>query len=161
MRNANADTSYIMPYDCNPSNLEDTAITVDYLRKAIEKISSEQILLIVDNTSEYDIFNPETSAVFTSISNNKTTIMIASENSQRGGIYKRNGATLFTSYIIEGLKGIADEISGNSDGFVTISELANYAKSEVGKYTDARGKKQTPFCNVADLSLLMPLISVK
>ncbi|MCD4658104.1 MAG: caspase family protein [Planctomycetes bacterium] len=121
IRDANAGISYILPYDCIPTNLEETAITVDFLRKTFGKISSEQKLLIVDNTSEFDIFNSETSAVFTGIANNKTTTMLASDKTQRGGMYKRNGTTLFTSYIIEGLTGKADEMSGNNDGFVTVS----------------------------------------
>ncbi len=52
---------------------------------------------------------------------------------------------VFFHFVIEGLKGNADEESGNRDGKVTLGELASYTSTEVYKFVDrTRNDEQLP-----------------
>ena len=52
---------------------------------------------------------------------------------------------VFFHFVIQGLKGKADEESGNRDGKVTLGELASYTSTEVYKYVDrTRNDEQLP-----------------
>ena len=52
---------------------------------------------------------------------------------------------VFFHFVIEGLKGKADEESGNRDGKVTLGELASYTSTEVYKFVDrTRNDEQLP-----------------
>jgi formylglycine-generating enzyme required for sulfatase activity len=52
---------------------------------------------------------------------------------------------VFFHFVIQGLKGKADEESGNRDGKVTLGELASYTSTEVYRYVDrTRNDEQLP-----------------
>ena len=52
---------------------------------------------------------------------------------------------VFFHFVIQGLKGKADEESGNRDGKVTLGELASYTSTEVYKFVDrTRNDEQLP-----------------
>lgn len=57
---------------------------------------------------------------------------------------------VFSRYIIEGLKGEADntQIAGNEDGIVTFSELASYVETGVSDWALDKGKKQRPYTGI-------------
>lgn len=57
---------------------------------------------------------------------------------------------VFTRYVIDGLKGQADnsKISGNEDGIITFSELAAYVEEGVSNWALNEGKRQRPYTKI-------------
>lgn len=67
--------------------------------------------------------------------------------------WKEKGHGVFSYYLLEGLKGYADE---NHDGFVDLSELHHYLTRLVQEWAFHNGKVQTPVIE-ANFSGLLPL----
>ncbi len=63
-----------------------------------------------------------------------TFILCASDTNQRSWVSEEWQQTIFTHYIVEGLKGAAD---GNNDTRVTIGELEHYVRAQVPQWVRA------------------------
>jgi len=75
---------------------------------------------------------------------------------------------VFTRYVIDGLKGGADDtkIAGNGDGIVTFSELVSFVEKGVSNWALNKGKKQRPYTGIfsekyGDLALSVYILDDK
>lgn len=153
---------YLVPHDGQLADLARTALKDDELEEAIGNLPARQVVVILDACYSgggttvlraRGITNPavtaapagralvEASAGRVVISASKSD-QPAFEDDQRGG--------LFTSFLLEGLRGGADL---NSDGAVTVLELFQFVSPQLREYTRRTYQvEQTPVLEVRVLS---------
>jgi Tol biopolymer transport system component len=129
------------------SRLRATAIKSDYIREAMDQSRSKRQVLILDCCNS-GAFPPGTKAelggpmgmakAFQGYGRFVLTASDATQLAWEGDqVIGETDKSLFTHFLIKGLKGEAD---GDSDGRITVDELYDYAYDEISKVTP----KQTP-----------------
>ena len=138
------DQGYLLAYDAKAVNyMGSGTYPVEMLQKVIQTLSLKlnvEVLLITDACRAGKLAGSETGGVaatneglaqkaanevrILSCESNQSSV----ENEQWGG-----GRGLFSYYLIDGLKGLADE---DEDQVVIIREIRNYLRDEVAKWAD-------------------------
>ncbi len=139
---------YLAVKDTDRSYLRSTAIKSDFVREAMDQSRSRRQVLILDCCNS-GAFGQGTKAA-TGVSIGTSTafesgygriILTASDSTQFAWegdrVIGETQNSLFTHYLVEGLKGPADR---NGDGQITVDELYDYAYEKVKLATP----KQTP-----------------
>jgi formylglycine-generating enzyme required for sulfatase activity/uncharacterized caspase-like protein len=139
---------YLAVKNTNRAKLKSTAIKSDYVRDAMDQSRSKRQVLILDCCNSGAFAQGTKSATGVSIgtatafdSGYGRIILTASDSTQFAWegdkVIGNTNNSLFTHYLVEGLKGEADH---NSDGRITVDDLYDYAYEKVRLATP----KQTP-----------------
>jgi uncharacterized caspase-like protein len=141
-------TLYLAVKNTNRTRLRATAIRSDYIREAMDQSRSKRQVLILDCCNSGAFEQGTKAATGVSIGTASTfdagygrIILTASDSTQFAWegdkVIGKTDNSLFTHYLVEGLKGEADL---DSDGYITVDELYDYAYEQVKRATP----KQTP-----------------
>lgn len=143
---------YLMAYDSKPGDLESTAVHVSS-DKIVEHIEAKASLMITDTCHSkeagdlrFETAGPRLMELIHRTAPIPNRILLASTRT-RDLVWKyspfRNGA--FTHYLLEGLRGEADQ---DNDSCVTVKEASDYAIKELANFTG--GAQRAFFEGIAD-----------
>lgn len=146
--NPTTGAGYLMPYEADPSYLDETAYPVTQLYAELAKLPTKDVTVVLDacfsGQGERSLFakgtrplvplqktrGPENAAVIAAASGSQIS---ASDHEARHG--------LLTYHLLAGLHGGADE---NGDGKITTAELFAYARPAVERAAKLQNVEQTP-----------------
>jgi uncharacterized caspase-like protein len=142
---------YIITHDTIRDDMSQTAISMAELRRYIDSnVKSRQLIFLLDTCHSAGVSSRGVLALTNNLSN-LYLLWLLSEGKGRAIITSSdvdevsnesdkwgNGHGVFTYYLLEGMKGGADE---NRDRLVTLGELFRYVRDRV---QDATERKQTP-----------------
>jgi len=139
---------YLVPYDANPQDIENTCISMKEIEDRLARIKAREILVILDASFGGDpesrslAGNSEPAKILENFLEQPGHCVLLSGKPCEGAMEisdHRHG--VFTFYMLEGLKGPAD---GNKDEVITLEELHNYLSSKVAEETEMEGNAQHP-----------------
>ncbi|MDJ0636340.1 MAG: SUMF1/EgtB/PvdO family nonheme iron enzyme [Xenococcaceae cyanobacterium MO_188.B29] len=171
------ENKYLLTHDTEHDDISGTALEMEAINSALKKtIKAKKVIILADTCHSgginyRDINNVENR----SINNNsdQVTRYLQQLNNFKGGIaivtsaeatqlsqegkQWGGGHGVFTHFILEGMRGKADE---NNDGIVTAGELFEYVRENVKRATNS---KQIPFidANRFDRSLPVAITEIK
>jgi hypothetical protein len=132
---------YLVPADASPDYIEINGYPLDVFYANLGKVPARSLTIVVDAcfsgetpdiAGKVSTFlrdaSPLTIKPFTEELPPNATVMTAASGSQIASWYPDKRHSLFTYYLLKGLKGEAD---GNQDKAVTLSELDSYVRSRV------------------------------
>lgn len=135
--NVKTGDAFLVPYDGDPSFIDQTGYSLKRLYEALGKLPAKEIIVALDScfsgaggksviakgarplvmNLEHDIIPVK-----------NMTVLSASSGDQISSSYEEKGHGLFTYFMLKGIKGEGDT---NGDGAVEIGELFNYIKPQV------------------------------
>lgn len=135
---------YLIPVNGNRDRLHSTAISMSQIEDLSYLIPSRQLLFIIDACKSGLAGHLHKGGPLTSTTRKQVEEFIKSNGRQiltatgpdedaYGGRDKWNGLSIYSYYLIRGLKGEADN---NKDGVVTVYELLNYLRDKIPKEVD-------------------------
>ena len=129
--------AYLVPYDGDPSFIDQTGYSLNRMYDSLGKLPAKQIIVALDSCfsgaggrsvlaegSRPLVMNLRTFAVLSK----NMTIITAASGDQISSTYKDKGHGLFTYFM---LKGIKDGNGTRQDGSININDLFNYVKPQV------------------------------
>lgn len=128
--------AYLVPYDGDPSFLEQTGYPLKRLYESLGKLDSNQVTVVLDScfsgAGGKSVLAKGARPIVMSIENplmprQNTIVFSASSGEQISSTYQEKGHGLFTYFM---LKGIKNEVERNTNN-VDIGELHEYIKSQV------------------------------
>ncbi len=151
------ETVYLLPYDTDPNHLAATAIPMREIDEALREILlARQVIILADACHSANIAggiggrnlenNKAVNKSLKGLGDAKGGIALlssasaneeAQEDRRWGG-----GHGVFTHFLLEGLRGRADDTP--QDGQVSVGELFEYVRANVIEATKNQPKKQTP-----------------
>ncbi len=139
--------AYFMPFDANPALLDDKGMEMrKFLEQITRKINAKMIVFFADACHSGSAFgakgsdnrfstllNEQWSEIF---KNRDNTCVVISSSGVNQSSYEDQGLKhgIFTYYLIEGLKGKADQTSKSPDGTVRAGELRSFLDERVGEH---------------------------
>ncbi|MFC1546453.1 PorV/PorQ family protein [bacterium] len=137
----NKKQGYLAPIDGNKKEPFSTCISMDMINQLSERIPAKQILFIVDacNSGLVLIRNKgygrkkDFKKRIESFLTDSRQAMTAGQSTQSSQISSEHQQSIYTHYLIEGLKGRADN---NKDGVISVHELHIYVRNKVTDTTD-------------------------
>ena len=141
---------YFIPVDFrfrNAQSVPETAVSKHFITEQLSKIKAQKTLVMLDtcNSGAFISTGARGMAEKTAIdrlsrATGQATIAASSDTQSAMEGYEGHG--IFTYVILEGLSGKAD---ANKDGYVSLSELSQYAEEKVPDYSYAKwGYEQYP-----------------
>jgi hypothetical protein len=133
---------YLIPVDAEKDNLFSTAIELTEMQRLWSAITSKRKVFIADscNSGGFTDLRGDVDG-FEKGMGEGTIVMTASSRGQKAIEDPELKHGLFTYYLLEGLKGKADE---DKDKRISISELKKYLDKEVSNKAKEMGSAQTP-----------------
>ncbi|PIX26479.1 MAG: hypothetical protein COZ68_01050 [Deltaproteobacteria bacterium CG_4_8_14_3_um_filter_43_13] len=135
--NTKTGDAYLVPYDGDPSFIEQTGYPLKKLYESLNKLPAKEIIVALDSCfsgaggksviakgARPLVMNLEQDI---KLSKNMI-VMSASSGDQISSTYEEKGHGLFTYFMLKGLKGEGD---ANGDGKIEIGELFSYIKPQV------------------------------
>lgn len=129
--------AYLVPYDGDPSFIEQTGYSLKRLYEALAKLPAKEIIVALDSCfsgaggrsvlakgARPLVMNLQNSMVLSK----NMTVLSASSGEQISSTYDEKGHGLFTYFM---LKGIRNEDVVRQDGSIAISDLFSYIKPQV------------------------------
>ncbi|MGV8056817.1 MAG: caspase family protein [Smithellaceae bacterium] len=135
--NPNTGDAYLVPYDGDPSFIDDTGYSLQRLYKQLGKLPSKEIIVALDSCfsgaggrsvlakGARPLVMTSPSALF--IPGN-VTVMAAASSSQISSTYQEKSHGLFTYFMLKGIKE-GDVVKPN--GTIAVSDLFTYVKPQV------------------------------
>lgn len=155
---------YLMAHDTDPENISGTGILMRHVREEISRIRARDVLILTDACHSAGIAAPESFRGITVNPIHETflkrlrhasgglAILTASEAAQISVEGERWGSHgVFTYYLLQGLKGAADE---DRDRIVTLGELMEFVREGVRVDTESR---QVPAIGATSFDRQLPL----
>jgi len=145
------DASYLVPYDGDPSFIDQTGYPLKRLYNALGKLPAKEIIVALDacfsgaggrsvlaEGARPLVMNLQSSFALSG----NVKVMAASSGNQISSTYKDKGHGLFTYFL---LKGIKDEDVVKEDGSLAVRNLFSYIKPRVERIARKRyNNEQTP-----------------
>jgi len=152
--NPNTGDAYLVPYDGDPSFIEQTGYSLKRLYQNLNKLPAKEIIVVLDSCfsgaggrsvlakgARPLVMNMD-KQVFHS---DRIAILSAAAGNQISSTYDEKGHGLFTYFL---LKGIKNEDVVNPDGSVAINDLFSYIKPQVERIARKQyNNEQTPQLN--------------
>ena len=149
--NPKSSDAYLVPYDGDPSFIEQTGYSLKRLYESLNKLQAKEIILALDSCfsgaggrsvlakgARPLVMNLQDNMVFSK----NITILSASSGDQISSTYDEKGHGLFTYFM---LKGIKNEDVVKQDGSIAISDLFTYLKPQVERIARKQyNNEQTP-----------------
>jgi hypothetical protein len=143
--------AYLVPYDGDPSFIEQTGYSLKRLYESLNKLPAKEIIVALDSCfsgaggrsviakgARPLVMNLQSNVVLSK----SITVMSASSNEQISSTYDEKGHGLFTYFM---LKGIKNEDVVKQDGSIAISDLFGYLKPQVERIARKQyNNEQTP-----------------
>ena len=143
--------AYLVPYDGDPSFIDQTGYSLKRMYDALSKLPAKQIIVVLDSCfsgaggrsvlakgARPLVMNLQN----TMVSSENMTVMAAASGDQISSTYDEKGHGLFTYYL---LKGIKNEDVVKQDGSLAISDLFSYLKPQVERIARKQyNNEQTP-----------------
>lgn len=135
---------YLATQDTEDELLEATAVSFDQLYKWISQSLCKRVVIILDccySGMAGLAFKGNVAAQLENINDRVagTTLMTAASNDQVAIDRAEGGYSLFTKYLIDGLKGQADS---NGNGVIGVGELFHYVSEKVSRDNPAQQPKR-------------------
>ena len=154
---------YLIPYDCNPVNLDGTAISGEELTRLLRDIKAQRLLVCFDScysggAGETKGLGPEQlefklgleDSYFTRLAQGTGRVIMASSRSDETSLILWNMAnSLFTHYLLEALRGQAPT---HNDGLIRVFDVFHYITENVPK-----SGSQHPIFKATDLENNFPI----
>ncbi|WP_088343248.1 MULTISPECIES: peptidoglycan-binding protein [Rhodomicrobium] len=148
----NSHTPYLLPVDTDPNAIAINGFSLDLMYKNLGQLQAKSVSVLLDacfsGGSHKGMLIQSASPVMVSAEMPKTaatsrlTVLAAADGNQLASWDDEKGHGLFTSQVIEGLKGPAD---ANADGKITLGELHAYVRETVARQARRDfGREQTP-----------------
>jgi len=153
-------SKYFLPYDTSRTDLYSTALEMDEVTNILRRLVPERVVVLLDScfsgaAGGRSPFDPKAPGERAPISGEfldrmahvgkGRVVLTASGPDESAQESSDFGHGVFTYYLLEGLRGAADE---NHDGEIDVHEIYGYVSGKVGKAT--RGK-QNPKLKEPDL----------
>ena len=144
---------FFLPVDADPQRLQQTGIPVHWIKQLIERTAAKAKFLFLD-TCHAAGGDPESSqlaevgkslpiSVHPLFENTPGVYVLAScQKHQKSYIWPLKGHSLFTYWLLQGLKGQADGIGGSVDGCITADELFFYTQKRVMEVAETEFKRE-------------------
>ena len=129
--------AYLVPYDGDPSFIDETGYSLKRLYESLGKLQAKEIIVALDSCfsgaggrsvlakgARPLVMNLESSFILSQ----KIAVLSAASGEQISSTYEEKGHGLFTYFMLKGIKGEGDT---NGDGKVEIGELFEYIKPQV------------------------------
>jgi Caspase domain len=149
--NTKTGDAYIVPYDGDPSFIEQTGYSLKRMYDALGKLPAKQIIVALDScfsgAGGRSVLAKGARPLVMNFQNTiaqsaNITVMAASSGDQTSSTYDEKGHGLFTYYF---LKGIKNEDVVRQDGSLAISDLFGYVKPQVERMARKQyNNEQTP-----------------
>jgi len=140
---------YLAPLDCDPSDPQNTGVPVRWLREQVASSKAETKIVILDachagsersvSAGRRDAGSEDVGEAFRDL--DRVVTIASSAASQPSRLDPDHEHSLFTYWLIEGLKGSADS---SRDGVVSIDELFGFVHQAVSLRSESLGGRQTP-----------------
>lgn len=155
--------NYLIPYDCEPANLSETAISGEELTDLLRDIQAQRLLVLFDScysggTGETKGLSPEQTDFKSGLAEGYyerlaqgtgRVIMASSRFDEVSLVLNGMDNSLFTHYLLEALRGDART---RGDGLIRVFDVFDYVSEEV----PARGL-QHPIFKATDLENNFPI----
>jgi hypothetical protein len=137
---------YLIPVDAEKDNLFSTAIELTEMQRLWSAVTSKRKVFIADscNSGGFSDLRGDVEG-FEKGMGEGTIVMTASSRGQKAIEDPQLRHGLFTYYLLEGLKGKADE---DKDKRISVSELKKYIDKEVTNKAKELGSVQTPVIKI-------------
>lgn len=149
--NTKTGDAYLVPYDGDPSFIDETGYSLKRLYAALGKLPAKEVIVALDScfsgAGGRSVLAKGARPIVLSIENpvlmNKNmTVLSASAGDQISSTYDEKGHGLFTYFM---LKGIKNEDVVKQDGSIDIGSLFNYIKPQVSSIARKKyNNEQTP-----------------
>jgi len=135
--NPNTMDAYIVPYDGDPTFIEQTGYSLTRMYNSLAKLPAKEIVVALDScfsgAGGRSVLAKGARPLVISVENpvllsQKIVVLAASSGDQISSTYEEKGHGLFTYFILKGLK---DEDVIKPDGTIMIGELFGYVKPQV------------------------------
>ena len=153
-------TSYLLPEDGDTSLLEETAVAVTWVNKALAEAKTKRKILIVDacrtRTGKAGAAEGVSDAFIQALRASSGQVTMASCGADETSYeMPEGGHGVYTHYLLEGLKGAAD---ADGAGLITLSSLQAYVARAVPGWCrqQMKEKVQQPWMS-GEMSLPIPL----
>ncbi len=143
--------AYLVPYDGDPSFIEQTGYSLKRLYESLNKIQAKEIIVVLDScfsgAGGRSVLAKGARPLVMNLQNNMVllknmTVMSASSGDQISSTYDEKGHGLFTYFM---LKGIKNEDVIRQDGSIAVSELFSYLTPQVERIARKQyNNEQTP-----------------
>lgn len=128
--------AYLVPYDGDPSFIDQTGYSLKRLYDSLGKLQAKEIIVALDScfsgAGGRSVIakgaRPLVMSMDTYVIPPKLAVFSAASGEQISSTYEEKGHGLFTYFMLKGLKGESD---ANGDGRIEIGELFNYIKPQV------------------------------
>jgi hypothetical protein len=149
--NAESREGYFVPVDCDPSLVSLNGYSLNTFYNNLSKLKCKSLTVVIDacfsGLSEKGMLLKDVSPIFIQIDLpilklENATVLTSAATNQVSSWYPEKGHSLFTYYLLKGVRGEADK---NGDKLLFLSELKEYLDENVG-YTARRlsNREQTP-----------------
>jgi len=155
--NLNTGDAYLVPYDGDPSFIEQTGYSLKRMYDALGKLQAKEIIVALDScfsgAGGRSVIAKGARPLVVNLQNNMALsknmmVLSASSGEQISSTYDEKGHGLFTYFL---LKGIKNEDVVRQDGSIAVSDLFSYIKPQVERISRKRyNNEQTPQLIVSD-----------
>ena len=147
--------AFLLTEDTRLKNIARTGLPVEYIMDFIKKTGVKKSIILLDACREKVRKQGGGSGCGVYPDRYLRKGITAIFYSARKGLYSYDhdgsGYGVFATYLISGLEGEADtRYGGNSDGIVTLNELAAYIREGVLEWSLESAKKQIPYVMILD-----------
>ena len=156
--------NYLIPFDCNPRNLAETAIAGSELTDFFRQIQSERLLVVFDccyaggtANPKNALFSPQNAFLksyseqtYDQLAQGKGRVIIASSRPDQVSLLLSGmNNSLFTHYLLEAFRG---ETRTRADGLIRVFDLFDYVSEKVPAQAT-----QNPIFKTADFENNFPV----
>jgi uncharacterized caspase-like protein len=141
---ARPDEMYLLVHDTDPARLASTALSLDDVRRSLDRIRAERVVFFADACHSAGVALPGTKfrdlndrnpvsaflAELGKIRRNRI-VVTSSDANERSLEGPRWGHGVFTLALLDALRGEADRHRGNRDGIVQLGEAVGYLRDRV------------------------------
>ncbi|MCP4399718.1 MAG: caspase family protein [bacterium] len=154
------DVAYWVTHQSNIDDLRNTALNNNALSEMLNQIEAQRVITFLDSCYSAATANLRTLIIkpeipFEKLSGEGRVIISASTGQQFSLELPEYRHGIFTYYLLEGLKGKADQ---NNNGVVDVDEIWNYVKYQVTETAEKAGNSQQPVFDAQKITAGIPLI---
>jgi hypothetical protein len=155
--------SYVLPSDSRLNVLEETAVSIGWIREILETSNARVKVIILDACHAGALIGKAESGRMTKAFQESIfpapegfAIVSSCKMNEVSYEWTEKGHGVFTYYLNEGLSGFADF---DSDGIITVSDISRYVSEKVKNWAFENGVQQNPTLE-CKISGDIPLINV-
>ena len=151
-------TSYLVPWDGDPSFLKTSAYPVSRVYKQLGGLKAKEAIVLLDacfsGAGGRSVIAKGSRPLVTMVeappSDAKVAVLAASSGDEITGSLDEQAHGLFTYYLLKGIQGAAD---AGRTGHVSMDQLYSYVKKSVEKAARRQNRDQTPQLFTSDPAL--------